>query len=177
VKRIANSLRNVWMFKIRYPWIKIGRDVHCQLSTSFWAPRRRIVIGDHVGIGYRCIFMCDIEIGSKVLIASSVAFINSDDHLYNKIGRAMWDSGRGDRYHIIVEDDVWIGHGATILTPAVVGRGAIVGAGSVVVKDVPRYAIVGGIPARVLNMRFSPDQVAEHERIVYGASDAVHILT
>ena len=81
----------------------------------------------------------------------------------------MWESGRGDQYDIVVEDDVWIGHGAIILTPARIGRGAIVAAGSVVTKDVPPYAIVGGVPAKLLRMRFTPEQIEEHERLL-GAS-------
>lgn len=122
-----------------------------------------------MGIGRRCTFMCDIEIGNKVMIASDVAFINSDDHRFDVIGKAMWDSGRGDQFKIVIEDDVWIGHGAIILTPVRIGRGAIVAAGAVVTKNVPPYAIVGGVPAKVLRMRFTPEQIREHEQMLYGA--------
>lgn len=111
-------------------------------------------------------FQADTTIGNHVAIASYVAFLNSDDHRYDIIGKTMWDSGRGDKYEIIVEDDVWIGHGAIILAPAKVGRGSIVAAGSVVNKDVPRYSIVGGVPAKVLKMRFTLEQIIEHERLL-----------
>ena len=119
-----------------------------------------------MGIGSRCTFLCDVEIGNKVLIASDVAFVNSDDHNFDVIGKAMWDSGRGDQFKIVVEDDVWIGHGAIILTPAHIGRGSIVAAGSVVNKDVPRYSIVAGVVAKVVKMRFLPEQIIEHESIL-----------
>lgn len=59
-----------------------------------------------------------------------------------------------------IGDDVWIGAGATVLRDVVVGDGAIVAAGAVVTKDVPPYAIVGGVPARVLRLRF-PERVVE----------------
>jgi hypothetical protein len=97
------------------------------------------------------------------MIASDVAFINSDDHLFDIVGKMMWDSGRGDKYKIVIEDDVWIGHGVIILSPTCIGRGAIVAAGSVVTSDIPRYAIFAGVPARLVRMRFTPQQIVEHE--------------
>jgi len=166
VRDMMNGIRNVWMFRFRYRWISCGQHVHCQASTRFWSPRKYIRIGHHVGIGYNCLFQADTEIGDYVAIASYVAFLNSDDHRFDIVGKTIWESGRGDRFKIVIEDDVWIGHGAIILSPTVIGRGAIVAAGSIVTKDVPQYAIVAGSPARVLRMRFSPEQIAEHERLL-----------
>jgi acetyltransferase-like isoleucine patch superfamily enzyme len=100
------------------------------------------------------------------LIADNVAFINRDDHQYDIVGKTMWDSGRGDKFKVVVEGDVWISHGAIVLSPARIGRGAIVAAGSVITRDVPRYAIVGGVPAKVLKMRFTPEEIVEHERLL-----------
>ena len=165
IKSLLNIVRNWLIFGIRYPWVKTGKDVHCQWSTRFWSPNRNITLGDHVGIGHGCLFQSDTIIGNKVLIACNVAFLNKDDHNYNIIGQAIWDSGRGDKFRIVVEDDVWIGHGAIIVSPARVGRGSIVASGSVVIKDVPRYAIVGGNPARVLKMRFSEKEIEAHEKL------------
>lgn len=109
--------------------------------------------------------------GNKLFIASHAAFLNSDDHRYDIIGKTIWDSGRGDKYKIVVEDDVWIGHGAIILSPANIGRGSIIAAGSVVTKDVPAYAIVGGNPARIIKMRFTPQEIAEHEKLLSQYND------
>ena len=172
IKYFLNEIRNLLIFRFRYPWVRRGIDTHCQWSTRFGSPHRHILLGDHVGIGWGCIFQADTEIGNKVLIASNVAFVNSDDHQFDQIGKTIWDSGRGDKYKIIVEDDVWIGHGVIILSPVRVGRGAIVAAGSVVVKDVPRYAIVGGTPAKFIKMRFTPEEIKEHERILVSQSKA-----
>lgn len=166
IKKILNLIRTFILFRIRYPWVQYGRDVHCQWNVFINSPRRYNKFGNCVGVGGGAFFLADTEVGSYVLIAPCVAFLNSDDHRYDQIGKTMWDSGRGDKYKIVVEDDVWIGHGAIILSPACVGRGAIVAAGSVVTRDVPPYAIVGGNPAKVIKMRFSSEQVAEHERIL-----------
>jgi acetyltransferase-like isoleucine patch superfamily enzyme len=53
-----------------------------------------------------------------------------------------------------------------LLSPLCVGQGAIVAAGSIVTKDVPKYAIVAGVPTKIVKMRFSPDQILEHEAIL-----------
>ena len=59
----------------------------------------------------------------------------------------------------IIEDDVWIGCNATILQGVKIGTGAIVAAGAVVTKDVPPYAIVGGVPAKIIKYRFTEEQI------------------
>jgi acetyltransferase-like isoleucine patch superfamily enzyme len=101
-----------------------------------------------------------------VLIGDNVAFLNRSDHCFNLVGVSILDSGRNDNVSIIVGNDIWIGHGALLLGPLAIGQGAIVAAGSIVTKDVPPYAIVGGNPARIIKMRFSPEQIFEHERIL-----------
>ena len=55
----------------------------------------------------------------------------------------------------------------TLLKGVTVGRGSVVAAGALVTKDVPPYAIVGGVPAKVLKYRFTPEQIQEHERQLY----------
>jgi acetyltransferase-like isoleucine patch superfamily enzyme len=165
-KAILNRIRNFIMFELRYPWIKTGANIHCQFSAFFSSPHNEITLGNNVGIGPGCYFVCDTEIGNKVFIAACVAFLNSDDHNFNIVGKTIWDSGRGDKYKIIVEDDVWIGHGAIILSPVKIGRGAVVAAGSVVTKDVQSYSIVGGNPAKFLKWRFTEEEILQHETIL-----------
>lgn len=165
IKAFLNRIRNLLIFKIRYPWVKFGKNMHCQWSTKF-SKGRSMNFGNNVGIGYSCLFQCNIIVGNHVLIGSSSAFINSDDHTYDKIGVLMWDSGRGDQYKTVINDDVWIGHGVIIMTPCTIGRGAIIAAGSVVTKDVPPYAIVGGVPAKILKYRFNPENIVLHENLL-----------
>jgi acetyltransferase-like isoleucine patch superfamily enzyme len=71
-------------------------------------------------------------------------------------------SSKGD---IVVGHDVWIGVNALILSGVKIGNGAVVAAGAVVTKDVAPYAIVGGVPAKLVKMRFEPDQIAALEKI------------
>jgi virginiamycin A acetyltransferase len=65
----------------------------------------------------------------------------------------------------VVGNDVWTGHGATIMPGVTIGDGAIIATGAVVTKDVPPFAIVAGNPARVVKMRFSDEVIAELLRI------------
>lgn len=103
-----------------------------------------------------------IKIGSFSSIASNVV-IQEDYHRVDKITTYFMNhnifksSFTKDLYskgRIIIEEDVWVGSNSVILSGVKIGRGSIVGAGSVVTKDVPPYSIVGGNPAKVIKMRF-----------------------
>ena len=72
---------------------------------------------------------------------------------------------------IIVEEECWIGTGAIILAGSRLGRGCIVGAGCIVNKDVPPYAVVVGCPARIIAVKFSIAQIIEHEKALYSEKE------
>lgn len=79
-------------------------------------------------------------------------------------------SGRNDdnEYNdIIVEEDVWIGINVTLLAGAHIGRGAIIGACSVVTKDIPPYSIAVGNPAKPIKFKWAVDEIMEHEKALY----------
>lgn len=168
---ILNSIRRFWYFSIRHRWVSCGKEVHVQLGCFFGGAAPEVTIGNQVGIGFNCMFLCKTHIGSQVLIGSNVHFVNRHDHRYDVVGKSVWDSGRGAAEKIIVGNDVWIGQSVTILAPVVIGRGAVVAAGSIVTQNVPPYAIVAGNPATMIKMRFNSGQIAEHERLLgYSAS-------
>lgn len=68
---------------------------------------------------------------------------------------------------VIVEEDVWIGANVTLLAGAHIGRGAIIGACSLINKYIPPYAIVVGIPGRIIGTTFTINQIIEHEKKLY----------
>jgi len=72
---------------------------------------------------------------------------------------------------VVVEEEVGIGVGVTLLTGVKIGRGTTVGAGSVVMNNVPPYAVVMGNPAQVVGFVFTPEQIIEHEKALYPESE------
>ena len=77
------------------------------------------------------------------------------------------DKNPKDDLGVFIEDDVWVGTRAVILHGVTIGRGSIVGAGSVVTKSVPPYAVVAGNPARIIKYRWGVEEVLAHEIKLY----------
>jgi len=111
-----------------------------------------------------------LRIGRFCSIADGVCFLLGGNHRTSTVSTYPFGSLiLGDepanyalsKGPVIVEDDVWIGTRAVILSGVRIGQGSIVGAGSVVTRDVPAYGIVAGNPAHVIRMRFEPEVVRE----------------
>ncbi|MFC3809468.1 acyltransferase [Lacihabitans lacunae] len=92
-----------------------------------------------------------ITIGKNVMISQTVS-IRDTDHVFKNCNTPMIQQGITTS-PITIEEDVWIGYGAVITKGVNIGKGAIVGANAVVTKDVPPYAIVGGVPAKIIKYR------------------------
>ncbi len=137
--------------------VSVGKASYGELYVLDSGKQHKLSIGDFVSVGHRVCFILDME--------------HAMDHISTFPFRKAWlgdempeATGKGD---IIVGDDVWIGYGATILSGVRIGQGAVIAAGSVVTKDVPPYAVVGGVPADIIKYRFSWDLIKELERIDY----------
>lgn len=111
-------------------------------------------VGNYVGIGKN--FTCHnriVTIDDQLMMGENVTFLGGG-HIYDRIDIPMAQQGNRPKTPLYIAGDVWIGANAMILPGCTrIGHGAIVGAGSVVTKDVPDYAIVGGNPAKILKMR------------------------
>jgi len=150
-----------------------GKDVFFYPTKSYFF-YKTISIGNNVYIGPGAMFLASessIEIGDKVLFGPNVSIIGGN-HSVHIIGKFMADYKLADKrpsddQPVIIEEDVWIGSGAYILNGVTVGRGAIIAAGAVVNKNVPPYAIAGGVPARIIKYRWSPDEIMKHEELAY----------
>ena len=115
---------------------------------------RDLIAGAYGFANVGCFISPRVELGPYVMLSPYVSIVGGD-HAYDKPGVPMVFSGVAEVPRTVIEADVWIGCGATIMCGVRVGRGAIVAAGAVVTKDVPPYEIHGGIPARKIGERFA----------------------
>jgi acetyltransferase-like isoleucine patch superfamily enzyme len=152
-------------------FLKVGRNIHVGKGCCLWAPDF-LHIGNNSYIGKHVIVETNTIIGDAVLVANSVKIVGRLDHDYSAIGYPMrfapWigdlnSNSKLRKEYVEIENDVWIGIGAIILSPVKIGKGAIIAAGSVVTKNVSPYSIVGGNPAKLIKMRFTSDEVLLHE--------------
>ena len=131
-----------------YTILTISRGDDQQLDAG-------IVVGESTYIGEHNNLRAGggtIRIGDKCLVSQGIAIISSNHAIERGqyIRDQPWDTAK---LGVTIEDDVWIGCNASILPGVRIGCGAVVAAGAVVSRDVPEYAIVGGVPARVLKQR------------------------
>ena len=115
-----------------------------------------ITIGDESHIQPRChlaAYLSPIMIGRQAQIAPYCAFFPYD-HIIAP-GKSLFLQPLRSKGGIVIEDDVWLGVGVTVLDGVRIGTGAVVAAGAVVTKDIPPGAIAGGVPARVIGIRDS----------------------
>jgi len=114
-----------------------------------------IKIGEYSQINPYCVLYGNIEIGNCVMIAPHCVIVSSN-HNHKQIEKPMRFADMPSETNpskTIIEDDVWVGANSTVGAGVHIHNGAVIGANSFVNKDVPPYAIMGGVPARILGYR------------------------
>ena len=132
----------------RFVWIGDGTKIRCHEGI--------VEVGDKTVMGQECTISAyqRVRIGEECVIADRAMFIDFD-HGMVEVERPIRQQGIYKR-DVEVGNNVWIGYGACILRGVSVGDNSVIGTNSVVTKDVPANAVVGGIPARIIRMREAP---------------------
>lgn len=156
-KRLYLFVREIIMRyrKFRYGWAGVP-------VTSWVTAKQRYIskdfsMGEYGFIGRDCTIYPNVKVGRFVLIAPEVSILGGD-HEYRKVGIPICFSGRESITETIIGDDVWIGMSAKIIVGVTIGNGAIIAAGAIVTRDVPPFAIVAGVPAKIVRYRFEHDE-------------------
>lgn len=161
-KRMNNTLKTKMLNKCG-KCVRLGKNVEVTWGNCS--------IGDDVYIGDNAVFMCAVaplEIGNHVIFGPNCTVITGD-HRIDIVGRYMSEVKGEDKnpendLPVVFEGDNWIGANATILKGVTIGFGAVIAAGAVVVQNVSPYSIVGGVPAKLISMRFTDAEINEHEK-------------
>lgn len=149
-----------------------GKGVYIRPSKSDIKGLWNLSIGDRTSIPKGSVFYCTeapLTIGKSVIFGPRPTIITGD-HRIDVIGNYIIDNTDKlpeNDLPVVIEDDVWCGANVTILKGVTIGRGAIIAAGAVVTKNIPPYSIAGGVPAKVLKSRFTPEEIIKHESILY----------
>lgn len=134
--------------------IRIGDHTIISRNTSILAKFAPLEIGEHSNIGSGCLLssMDGLKIGRHVLIAAN-CYIGGGTYRSDRVDIPVVQQGYLMKGPVVVGDNCWLGAGVTVLDGVKIGRDCIVGAGAVVTRDLPDFAVAAGVPARVLRIR------------------------
>lgn len=143
---------------IRYSLCKIifrscGKDCNIE-KGAYFGSGKDISLGNKSGLGTNFKMLNrEVTIGNYLMMGEDVLFLGGG-HNFDRTDVPMGEQGGKEKTPLTIADDVWIGARVIILPGCTkIGKGVIIGAGSVVTKDIPDYAIVGGNPARIIRHR------------------------
>ena len=150
--------------KIHYPFnilgvnnIQMENNVSVGVGATIFTTRAKLIIKQHFvsGPGLTIVTGDHMPVIGRFL--DSVSDADKDEldinHEYDQ--------------NVVIEEDVWCGANVTILKGMTIGRGSIIAAGAVVTKNIPRYSLVGGVPAKVIKKRLTDEEIVAHESKLY----------
>ena len=126
-----------------------GKNVNIEKGALFC---QRASLGDCSGFGKRALIQGEVHIGKNVMMGPD-CIIYTQNHRFDDLEKPMIEQGFQKEQPVVIGDDVWIGVRVTILPGVRIGNHTVIAAGAVVTKDIPDYAIAGGVPAKVLKYR------------------------
>jgi acetyltransferase-like isoleucine patch superfamily enzyme len=133
--------------------IFIGQNVFIGRNSILYCQNGDIYVGDNSNIGSNCqIFSANLVRVGRNLLMGAYSYIIGGGHNFQDPEIPIIEQGRTAK-GITLEDDIWVGADVKILDGLTIGKGSIIGAGAVVKDNVPKYAIVGGIPAKIIGDR------------------------
>ncbi len=163
-RQLARNFRTKCLLTFCYRFKSFGRN--STVCTGIWLRPNTCSVGNSSFIGPKCwLAVDDLTIGNWVMLAGQVSIVGGD-HRYEVVGTPTIQATREISKPVIIEDDVWVGHRATIMHGVTLGEGCIIAAGALVTKDVPPYSIVGGCPAVKIKMRFSDKDISKHKDVL-----------
>lgn len=144
---------------VRFARLKAKIGSRITVGSSFAVGKRAEIltphffrVGDRVRIGQDFVCETDVEIGNDVLISSRVSLIGND-HEFDVPGVSVFQGRRLPTARVVLEGDNLLGHGVIIVGSVTIGRGAIIGAGSLVTRDIPAGWVCHGRPAKPVRRR------------------------
>ena len=111
-----------------------------------------LIIGNNSGLGRNCYIQSKVTIGDNVMMAPDV-MIYTSNHEFSNTSIPMCEQGMSATKPVIIHDDVWIGARTIILPGVTINKGSVIGAGTIVTKDVPEYSVFAGNPGKVIKYR------------------------
>lgn len=129
---------------------KAGKNINIEKGAVF-GTGNNIEIGNYSGLGVKCNVRGPLKIGDNVMMGPEVRII-TNIHIFDRIDIPMRTQGHRIK-GVVIGNDVWIGARVIILPGVSIGDGVIIGAGSIVTKNIQPYAIVGGAPAKLIRLR------------------------